>query len=166
MGIESLDDLQAEIARLDIRDGPAVRALAQKLEALGDPAQAHELYCRSNALKRAVGSLRTDALFALLARDAREEFIQRTNDALYMAPVELEALRVPRYVAVQEHRCDCGAKLMVPFHKQGGPGFGFDCPACQAPYLARHAFTDGEYQIAIDVDTRPAKKRKKRPGVL
>ena len=162
MGIDSADDLQNEVARLDIRDGPAVRSLAQKLDALGDQEQAHELYRCSNTLKRAVGTLRADALCALLARDARDEFILRTADALYMAPVELSSLKVPRYVAVQEHGCPCGKTLMVPFHKQGGPGFGFDCPACSAPYVAKHAFEGSEYRIAIEVDTRPAKKRKKR----
>lgn len=161
-GIDAVDELEAAIRTLDVRDGSAVRALALKIEALGDPDRAAALCARSRALKAAVGKLRADALSALLARDARDEFIRLTADVAYMNPVDLSALRIPRYVSVEPYRCKCGVELLVPYDRQGGPGFGFECPHCTAPYLARPAYQQGQYRLMVEVDTRPAKKRKKR----
>ena len=79
--------------------------------------------------------------------------------------LELEALRVPRYVSIANHACPCGASLLVPFPKHGGRGFGFDCPRCSAPFVVRLAYATGaEYRAAIEHDSRPAKKRRRRGG--
>jgi hypothetical protein len=166
MSVDVVDELHTELTTLDTHDTSAVRALALKFEALGDPARVAEACARSRALKAAVGRLRAEALAALLARDAREDFIRLTADSTYMAPVDLETLRVPRYVAVESYGCACGTTLMVPFHKQGGPGFAFECPACATPYLARPVYSGHEYRLNVGVDTRPPKKRKRRTGVL
>lgn len=161
---DPFEELHLELERLDVSDGPAVRALALKIEALGDYRRAHEVYRCSNALRSAAGRLRADALTTLLAREERDEFMRRAADPAYMAPVDLAALRVPRYMAVEAHNCPCGATLMVPYHRQGGPSFSFHCPACSAPYLAKATFRGSEYRLHVESDTRPPKKRKRRSG--
>jgi hypothetical protein len=105
---EAEELLETELTTLDVRDGAAVRALAARVEALGDTARISQVCARSNAVRAAVGRLRADALAALLARDERDEFIRRTADREYMAAVELDALRVPRYVAIEPFACPCG----------------------------------------------------------
>jgi hypothetical protein len=162
MSADPIAVLHAEIDVLDIRDKTAVRAIAAKIEALGDATQAHDLCSRSNAVRAAVGQMRAEALTAMLARDANEEFIRKTADAVFMAPVEIEALRIPRYVAVEQLPCACGAGLMIPYAKQGGPGFGFECPGCNGAFVARPSYAGGEYRVVIEADTRPPKKRRKR----
>src|SRR5207244_3423644 len=120
------DGLEQEFAALDIQDRSAVRALAMRIESVGDRARVAEFCARSKALKAAVGALRADALAAMLARDAWDEFIRRTSDGAYMEPVDVGSMRVPKYVAVEQVACACGIALMIPFHRQGGPGFGFE----------------------------------------
>jgi hypothetical protein len=150
------------IDSLDLQDKPAVRAFAQRVEALGD-AEAIESVCsRSRAVRAALGMLRAELLTQLLARDERDEFIRRASDSHFMSPVDLTTMKVPRYVAVEEHACVCGAALMVPYDRQGGPGYGFDCPTCSAAYLARPVYREGEYRVSLEQDLRPAKKRKRR----
>jgi len=150
------------LVSLDVDDKAAVRSFAQQLEALGDASVVDDLCTRSRAVRTAVGTLRAEVLTGLLARDERDEFIRRTSDASYVSPVEFESLRVPRYVAVEQHACACGAALMIPFDKQGGPGYGFDCPSCAAAYMARPVYREGEYRVHLEQDLRPAKKRKRR----
>ncbi|MEI8254727.1 MAG: hypothetical protein WCJ30_03555 [Deltaproteobacteria bacterium] len=150
------------LGSLDAEDRTAVRSFALRVEALGDAQAAGDLCGRSRAVRAAVGQLRAEALTVLLARDERDEFIRRASDADYMSPVEIESLRVPRYVAVDRHDCACGAALMIPYDKQGGPEYPFDCPACSSPFLARPVYQSGEYRIAVAQDLRPAKKRKKK----
>lgn len=150
------------LASLDVDDKTAVRLFAQQLESLGDRSVIDDVCSRSRAVRTAVGALRAEALTGLLARDERDEFIRRTSDAGYVSPVEFETLRVPRYVAVEEHACACGVALMIPYDKQGGPGYGFDCPSCAAAYMARPVYREGEYRVRLEQDLRPAKKRKRR----
>jgi hypothetical protein len=152
------------LGSLNPDDKPAVRSLAQRVEALGDAEVVDDLCNRSRALRAAVGQLRAEALTVLLARDERDEFIRRASDLQYMSPVDLESLRVPRYVAVEQHNCACGKSLMIPYDKHGGPEFPFDCPACAAAYLARPVYCSGEYRVTVEQDFRPAKKRKRKPS--
>ncbi len=150
------------LVSLDADDRSAVRSLALRVEALEDAQAAGDLCGRSRALRAAVGQLRAEALTVLLARDERDEFIRRASDADYMSPVEIESLRVPRYVAVERHDCGCGASLMIPYDRHGGPEYPFDCPMCSAPFLARPVYESGEYRIAVAQDLRPAKKRRRK----
>ena len=110
----------------------------------------------------AVGALRAELLTQLLAQDERDEFIRRASDVHFMSPVDLETMKVPRYLSVEEHSCACGAALMVPYERHGGPEYPFDCPACRAAYLARPVYREGEYRVTLEQDLRPAKKRKRR----
>jgi hypothetical protein len=166
MSVDAVDVLSEELATLNLNDASAVRSLAQKLEALGDLETVSNLCSRSNALKRAVGLLRTEALGELLTRDARDDFIALTANKAYMALVDLRSLRVPRYVSVETFNCTCDSTLMVPYPRLGGPSFPFDCPTCQIAYIAKVVYAGTEYRVAIEQDHRPAKKRKKRQPVL
>ncbi len=150
------------LASLDPHDKTAVRVFAQRVESLGD-ADAIEAVCsRSRSVRAAVGALRAELLTQLLAQDERDEFIRRASDVHFMSPVDLETMKVPRYLSVEEHSCACGAALMVPYERQGGPEYPFDCPTCRAAYLARPVYREGEYRVTLEQDLRPAKKRKRR----
>jgi hypothetical protein len=151
-----------EIASLDMQDKTALRAFAQRVEALDDPEAIESVCSHSRAVRAALGALRADLLTQLLARDERDEFIRRAGNSHFMSPVDITTMKVPRYVAVEQHACVCGAALMVPYDRQGGPGYGFDCPTCSAAYLARPVYREGEYRVSLEQDLRPAKKRKRR----
>lgn len=150
------------LVSLNVQDKSAVRSYAQQLEALGDPQLVDDVCSRSRAVRAAIGVLRSEVLTTLLARDERDEFIRRASDASYVSFIEFESMRVPRYVAVEQHACACGVSLMIPYDKNGGPGYGFDCPSCAAAYMARPVYREGEYRVTLEQDLRPAKKRKKR----
>ena len=162
MGANPVEALKAELYAINIQDGLAVRAIAAKVDALDDPDEIREVCAQSRALRTALGKLRAEALSVLLARNDRDEFMRRAADREYMSHVELEMLRVPRFLAVESVECACSQRTMVPYDKQGGPPVAFECVGCAAPYLARPAYDGGGYALVVEPDVRPAKKRKRR----
>lgn len=150
-----------EARALDPRDVEAVKDLAQRVEACDEPVRAADVLGHSRALKEAVGRLRAEALSEQLSRNELVGFVARAAHGEYMDPVDLDALRVPRWMALDTHRCECGAALWIPFPAQGGPPLTLDCPSCLLGLLARPTYKAGRYELSVERDERPARKRRR-----